>query len=249
MKGFRLDSRHDVSELIKEIKQLEPPVLVVIDTLQSVAGEWNLNRTDQAGKLSMALNDIRNAGATVFIVHHMSSKIEDAKGIVLGEGSLMSRAMGNTTIVAKCDTLVGICQLFKQPDKITFALRIVERRTELAVPERFAVELVKSGPGSIALAYQKDIPSLPTSNAARLSMLFIGSPKDRFTVRQVSGKTGEVLSMRETRAALRELEGAGVLVMGRARHNQYKYGLGKNFRAMNTSYAEALRAESGKKKR
>jgi len=62
------------------------------------------------------------------------------------------------------------------------------------------------------------------------------------TVKEVRNNTGDLLSDRDTRNALKELESEHALQMGKKKHNLYKYQLNPDFAKVKTQYADALRA-------
>jgi len=72
MTGFRLDAPPDLQKLITTIKALPQPVLVVIDTLDSVLGGLDTNKTKDSVRVGQLLSELKACGATLLVTHHMS---------------------------------------------------------------------------------------------------------------------------------------------------------------------------------
>ena len=242
MQGFQLDDVGDLSALKRDIAALSPPVLVIIDCLDSVVGNLDTNKTDGAKKAGQILNELKAIGATLLVLHHMSLKGEDDEKVYDSEVDFTKRAMGNTKIVANCDTAIGMWRVCEQPSNI-FAVRVKPRRVLLDVPERFAIELAEyKDKGSAFLWHCGDVPRAPSDAAIEIFRLFYVNSGKPYTVKEVRHETGDLLSDRDTRNALKELDSENVLQMGKKKHNLYKYQLSPGFPRIDTQYADALRA-------
>ncbi len=240
MTGFRLDAAADLRNLLQTIQGLPPPVLVIIDCLDSVLGYLDTNRTSDAARIGQNLNEIRAVGATVLLVHHMSIKGVEDEVAWGGEKDFTRLAMGNTKIVACSDTVFGLWQLSQNPT--VFLVRVKPRRLPLDIPERFALRLVEDpGKTNAALRYEQEPPVLPSDNAKTLAKFFILDPSENFTVKETMQGTGELLSVSELRATLKELAKNGVLKLWRETHNMYRYGVHPDFDSLDSDYAKALR--------
>lgn len=240
MRGFQLDDVGDVSALTQDIARLSPPVLVIIDCLDSALGRLDTNKTPDARKVGLILNSLKAKGATLLVLHHMSLKGEDDARIYESDADFTKWIMGNTKLVASSDTVFGMWGVTEQP-RTVFAVRVKPRRMSLNVPERFAIELLDFK-DQVLLCFRPDVPKAPSELAKIIFHLFHVNPTQPFTVREVEQQTGNVLSGSDTRIALKELAGNCVLLMGREKHNLHRYRVDPGFATLKTDYADALRA-------
>ena len=231
MEGFLLTKSSDRKDLIQEISAYDNP-LVLIDSLGKVTASSDLNRTSEAMKVSYLWNEIRDAGCTLVIVHHMSLKHDS----LIFESDATPAALGNTMLIAGCDTAVCV---FRPTTNSEFVIKPQERRTKLLVPSLFSVGLYEGGRGStswVRLNLFEESPKLPSDKAKLIFPLFMDMQKnlnprnqDGLTVKQISEKMQGALSEPDIREALKELELEKALHRGVEAHNRYKWVVNDDF--------------------
>lgn len=235
--GFMLWNDDQRASLIERIKAKKNP-LVVLDSLEKVMVGYDLNKTSNAVKATKYWNELKAAGATVIIIHHISLK----KQIDIREWDLSGLAMGNTMLVAGSDTILFI---FRVPinSSTRFIVKPQERRTKLVVNRPFAIEL-REGDGSWAKLVLLEEPTIiPSENARYVIPLFAQYSKG-LTVKGAIDQLKGGLADNEVREALRELEKEKVLIRGREAHNRYIYSLNLDFdnnQAPTTEYWDAIK--------
>jgi hypothetical protein len=222
MQGFLLTSNSDVNSLITDVSAMSPPVFVILDSLSMVMGGWNQNSTRDAIRAAEKWNQLKQAGATLFITHHMSLKKEGS----YKEFDFTGHAMGNTQLIARCDTAIGMWRI--PPEEPTRAIvKAKPRRTALTANKSFAIQLEEAKDKSWALLVPLDeLPSEPSEVARRIFPLFHKDQLELYTsdVIDMVKKDYSEVAIRE---ALHELEREGALIQEteKGRQHRYKYKL------------------------
>ena len=240
MQGFQLDGA-SVGTLEQEIQAIGGPVLVILDCLTSMVGTWDMDRTAQANRAVQVWNRLKAAGATLIVVHHIS--IHGREDHEIFDGRDFTRfSMGNTRLVSGCDIGFGLWEMDKADPKTVVVVK-KERREIIDVPDAFSLQLIEDPARSwVYLQYLDEVPEMPSDNARLIYALFAAQPTAVFTVKEVRNETGQILSDRHLREALKELQANDVVELERRNvHNIYKYRLNPNFATLTTSYAEELR--------
>lgn len=204
MQRFRLSDDKTRRALIADIKKLKTggeKVLVIIDCLVKVFAGENMDTTGKGSEAMGYITELRDAGATVIVVHHMSLKKE---ADLLKMWDPMTLVLNSTTIVSSSDTAFTV---FRVPVKsrTIFVIRPQARRLSLQVEEAFAVELVEDDQKSYALLFTIDeIPRLPSNNA-KLIFQFFTAATTQLTVKEIDKKLQDELAKTQIRKALLEL--------------------------------------------
>jgi len=184
---------------------------------------------------------LKAAGATLIVVHHISIHGKEDHEI-FGSRDFTRFSMGNTRLVSGCDIGFGIWEIDGvSPQTIVVVKK--ERRELIDVPDAFSLQLIEDPARSwVYLHYLEEVPEMPSENARLIYGLFAAQPTAVFTVKEVRNETGQILSDRHLREALKELHTNDVIELEcRNVHNIYKYKLNPNFATMTTNYAEELR--------
>jgi len=240
--GFYLWDDQKRNDLVTHLNTLPHPKLVVIDSLNKVMLGKNLDRTEGATQATHYWNELKNTGATILMVHHMTLK----KSSNYAGFDVTKLAMGNTMLVAGSDTALGVFRLPTDDGSTLFVMKPQERRTKLAVRDPLGVELREDQDQSWAkLVLLDEIPGTPSDAAVRVFPLF-RDDKLTLTVDQTIKTIGKDLSEADVRRALHELHDEECLVCetqsGKAHRYEYKVDPGfDNPWALTTSYREALR--------
>ena len=242
MQGFRLDDTSSMNSLKQDISQSSSPVLLIIDSLSSVQGRWDQNRTNGAIKIGEALNELKVAGATILVAHHISLKTKNEKSYGNSE-DFTSQAMGNTQIVAKSDTAYGIWEL-PSKEHTRFVISTKPRRQSLQVTEPVCVELTEDRDKNWArLVFLDEIPRVQSDDALFIAPIFVQDQRE-VDFKAVCSTIGEILPHRRLTAALSELENEKVILRGTQKHNRYTYRINPDFHndfSLSTSYWDELR--------
>ena len=219
MEGIRLSSSSQLTDLIqRDIAPLEPPVLVLIDSLSSVMQPLDQNKTRDALEMTERWSRLKGFGCTIVVAHHLSQKKESS----YEDFDFTLSSMGNTQLVAHCDTAIGLWKL--PPDVPTrFVLKPKPRRTSLLFDQPLAIELVERN-GGISLCPLEEVPKIPSQSARYIIPYFLADQLD-LTVKDLMDLAQGGLSDREVREGLRELEHEKVLVRSTERHRRFRYSL------------------------
>ena len=74
MNGFLLNDNRQLINLEHDIGQMQPPVVVILDSLSSMMGRWSENSSSDALKAAKSWQELKSTKATILIAHHMSLK-------------------------------------------------------------------------------------------------------------------------------------------------------------------------------
>ena len=244
MSGFRLFQDIQHKTLIADIRRLhaqsKKPVLLIIDCLVKVMAGKNLDTVAGASSVMNFLSELRDAGATVVVVHHTSLK----KTVNLDTTNLMGLVLNSTVLVSSSDTAFIICKA-PIPEKIVFLISPESRRVLLNFNEVFAIELIEDAKKNIAALIPFDeVPVAPGDDARQLFQFF---PDDntKLTVKQIYEKLQEDLPRNNIRRGLAELVKRNCLqksVDPHARSHAVWYQRHPNFDKLSTFYRKELLA-------
>jgi len=227
MQGFSLNDDKQIKALKNDIGHMNPPILIIVDSLSSVMGQWNENTSSDATKVALRWNELKARGATLLIIHHMSLK----KPGSYRDFDFTGLAMGSTYLIAKCDTAIGLWRI--PPEKPTrFVLKPKPRRQKLLVNNPFGVQLLEPDDGSWAqLTLLDELPAQPSELAKRIFPLFYSDNVSEVTVQQVIDMVGKDAAESDVREALHELEAEQVLIrdVGQGRAHRFQYKLNPDF--------------------
>ena len=203
MTGFYLFQDVQRQNLVNDIGGLGKqgkPVLVIIDCLVKVMAGKNLDTVAGASTVMRYLSELRDAGATVIIVHHISLK----KPLNLNAIDIMGQVLNSTILVSSSDTAFAI-QKAPIPERTLFYIKPQPRRISLDVDELFAVELVEDNQKTIAaLLPFNEIPIVPSDDAKELFELFPDETTG-LTVKKIHENLHEDLPKTRIRIGLTEL--------------------------------------------
>ncbi|MCD6567498.1 MAG: AAA family ATPase [Dehalococcoidia bacterium] len=133
--GFLLwdDSRR--RWLINLVKQQKGKPLVIIDSMEKVMSEQEVDGADVKTQAGDFWHELRDAGATVLMVHQMSMK----KKIHIEDWDVTRLALNSTMLVEGCDTAIVV---FRAPTTRTeFVIKPEGRKVRLKVNRPFSVVL------------------------------------------------------------------------------------------------------------
>jgi hypothetical protein len=242
MTGFYLFQDGQRQNLVNDIRRLNSqgkPVLVIIDCLVKVMAGMNLDTTSGASTVMRHLSELRDAGATVVIVHHISLK----KPLNLDVIDVMGRLLNSTVLVSSSDTAFAIQRAPIQEQTI-FYIKPQARRTSLDIDSVFAVGLIEDAQKNVAVLLPfKEVPRIPSCDAKQLFQLF-PDENTELTVKQIHENLQEDLSRHTIRAGLAELVEQKCLQKTIDPHSKshavfYKRHL--DFDKLNTFYRDNLR--------
>lgn len=228
MRGFSLDSDSDINALTQEIYSMTPPVLVVLDSLGTMMGGWNENSTSDANKATKRWNELKATGATLLILHHMSLKKQGS----YKEWDFTGKAMGNTRLIASCDTAFGMWRI---PPEIPTrsVVKAKPRRTSLKAIGPFTVELHESKDKSWAqLTAMEELMEMPSEVAKAVFPLFYKDRQQDVSVQDIKDDVSRDYSEVEIREALHELVEQKALIKDREKKgkaHRYRYSLNPDF--------------------
>ncbi|MBN2570441.1 MAG: AAA family ATPase [Deltaproteobacteria bacterium] len=192
MTGFRLvddTQRNDLCSKISTWQSQGKKVLVLIDCLAKVSVGLNLDKTQDASKVMAYLAQIRDAGATVVVAHHVSIHRQGRE------------PMNNTQIKAGTDSIIEV-EALRLQNRSIFNVTPVSKRVLLTEP--FSVEIIGDNATWANMSVLDDLPVLPTDDERLLFQLFPDYAQ-QWTVKQISDSTGKDLPDNRIRDALSQL--------------------------------------------
>ncbi len=235
MTGFDLGDNATVTYLCNRIRGRNTQggeVLVLLDSLAKLSKGRNLGQTHIVGKIIGNILRIRDAGATVVVVHHVSIH-SDSK-----------EPMENTQIKASCDTCLYFEEV-KMPNRIIAKVEAQGRRIavkgdpffiELTTTDTQASLKVLSGQWNTVTDVHRDIYSL-----------YHACPLDAFTVQSIHDRMGARHGLNAIRAAMPDLVEQKVLKQEigkstKAGNAILQFKLHKDFPNLTSEFKDALKA-------
>ena len=168
--GFRLHNHRHRNKLVDDVKRLKSkgkPVLVLLDCLTKIMAGKKMTSIDEGTDVMNYLADIRNAGATVIVTHHISIH-KEVKAKMFNPINL---AMGSTQLVGGSDT--GFAVIKVPLEGMTFAIIPQPRRIGIS-RKGFGVVLEEDSDKNWArLVATDEIPHLPSDNANKVFGMFV----------------------------------------------------------------------------
>lgn len=217
MKGYSLSDQ----SLFKIIKSYQKSNLAIIDSLHSVLGGLNPNRTSDMCRLATLKKECINEHNTIIINHHISEKVSaSVTELMLGDPHKL--AMGNSAIIQQADTyfIVGATAENGITDRIY--IRAVSKRVSIPL-KPMVLRVVQSGDGEKIVFDGYYEPDLDEAEKDVIT-LFREEEKER-TVKEVYDAMGHKHGEVKTREALAILEKKGLLLLSRYKSNLFKYRL------------------------
>jgi archaellum biogenesis ATPase FlaH len=137
------------------IKQQKGKPLVIIDSLERVMLGQDLYRTEAGAQVGQFWHELRDAGATLIMVHQISTK----KRVSIEDWDITHLAPGCTMLVEGAD--MAIC-MFRAPTARTeFIMKPIERRARLKICRPFSVVLQEDESETWAkLRVSEELPEL-----------------------------------------------------------------------------------------
>ena len=137
MKGYSLSD----GSLIEKITEQDNVSVVIIDSLNSVSGKLDVNRTRDMSVLSRLKKTTIGEGKTLVIVHHISEHVNITPDEIMTTVDANRLTMGNSVINQQADTLFYLGN--KSKSKLeSLLVRPVPKRVNLDV-EPFIARLVE----------------------------------------------------------------------------------------------------------
>jgi len=241
MTGFQFMKNDDI-DYLKLLSSISPPSLIIIDSLTTSSIGYDLNQTVDAMKVAKRWSKLKENGNTLIVSHHLSLKLHN--GYVNTPDELERRVMGNTQLVAQCDTLLGVIR--RKTKEASAGIISKSRRTLLNVSS-LTMELREPKDQSWArLIMLEDSPDLPTDGCRRVLPYYTVDAVPSLTPKELSKISNGEYREQEARDILRELEQHDVLKreMGLGKDKRFTYVLNPDFlkpRSLSNEYWDALR--------
>lgn len=214
MEGMNLSDSKKLGILKEEIDK-DKVVLVVLDCLSKIMGSsFNENSAKDANAVGAICNSLKSKGATVLLIHHLNKKEGDLAT------DIVKLSRGSGALIANCDTAFSL--ELGRGNSLRFNVYPYPKRRKLEVDRPFGIELIEDEAMQYAKLRRVDIAYQVGSLAKEIYPLFIES-KTSLSVRDVTKRAKGEGEAWEVRKALHELERAGFIEMGRAKHNRYMY--------------------------
>ena len=216
--NWRLDRNTGI--LIDEIRQKQPPVLVIIESLSHIMpGTWDPNRTSDAISAINQMNKIKQV-ATLVTSHHLSVK----KPYTFGDPYFDRLAMGNTQFNAGCDTIIGVAELDSNPT--TFGIQPVSKRTLLSCGP-LAVQLVEDQTKEWGfLKLIEEIPHPIPQDVFWTASIFYRDGRKSYTIDSFEKDTESLLDKKRTREVFNIL-----LSLGFIQRDSHRFSLNINIKS------------------
>ncbi len=219
MRGFTI-SNDTIPNLINEFN----PILTLIDSLHSVCGRLNPNKTSDMSIWAKVKADCLTKDRTIFVSHHISEKsswtIPD-----LMDSNIHISGMGNSALKQQADTeYILASDINKEMGKIeNIYIRPVPKRQAIT-PKASVYKIIE--PDKDSMLFQFGGFYEPDTSEEELDILLLfETTGDDYTVKEIRDKMGNKYGESAIRKALKSLESKNRLLMQRTRHNLFKYKL------------------------
>lgn len=208
--------------LIKAINDYKDVVLVIVDSLHSVLGNLNPDRTGDMAKISELKQKCCSSKKVIMVNHHISEKL-DIPSFEAMTGSPHKLSMGNSAVIQQADSYYIIASPFAEVRRLELLnIRPVTKRRVIPQPP-FTIRLNET---EDTLNFSMDgnyIPPLTEAEQDVLS-LFQSDPQERY-VEQVYKELHGMYGAHKVADICKELHKKQLLKFSRERHNRFKYWL------------------------
>jgi RecA-family ATPase len=219
MKNYYI-STSTIPDKINEFK----PRLVIIDSLHSVCGKLNPNKTSDMSVWAKIKSLCLTKDTTILVAHHISEKADFSIEEMM-DNSVHFSGMGSSAIKQQTDTeYIMTSQVDHKAGKIeNMYIRPIAKRQ--AIPSKaLVIKLIEPDAETMLFEfggyYEPD-----TSSEEQDILLLFESTGNEFTVKGVVTEMGGRYSESAIRKALNSLERKNRLLLVRTRHNLFKYRL------------------------
>lgn len=208
--------------LIRIINNHPTARLVIIDSLHSVCGKLNPNKTTDMGVLARLKKECLCPDKTIVINHHITEKTEYPVDILM-TGDTHKMAMGNSAILQQADSyyIVGA----SAENGITERIYIRPVAKRLSIPTKpMVLQMLQVDGGGERLEfggyYEPEF-----GDAENDIMTLFREQNTVRTVKEVYEALGHQYGENKVRSSLAGLEKRGYLFLSRHEHDLFKYKL------------------------
>lgn len=194
-KGFRLFDDKQRQDLIKDIV---PGTVIILDSLVKIMAGKNLDTVVKGSQVMGYLTELRDAGATVIVIHHISLK----KEVTVGMWNPMAIVLSSTMLISSSDTAFTLLRVPVEEESL-FVIMPEPRRVSLKVEKPFGVQLHEKERGAWLTAIE-EIPHLPSEDAKLVFQMFPDNSYE-LTVKELDKKLQEDLTKNRIRLSTTEL--------------------------------------------
>jgi len=227
MKGYSLSDE----SLIEKITEQDNVSVVILDSLNSVSGRLDVNKTKDMAVISKLKSVAVEEGKTLIIIHHISEHANITADEIMTTQDTNKLTMGNSIINQQADTLFyltsesksGLTELYVRP---------VAKRVALDVEPFIASLVEKSNRMHFSFKgwYEDRKPKEPLYDSDRdVLRLFLKKPKRRKTY-AVYYDMGSKHTMYAVRRSLKKLVERGRLIEHKKSQRLFEYELGRRKR-------------------
>lgn len=222
MKGYSLSD----GSLLRRIADTDNVSVVIIDSLNSVSGTLDVNKTRDMTVLSELKSAAVKEGKTLIIIHHISEHVDMTVDEIMTTSDTNKLTMGNSIINQQADTLFYLTS--KTHSSLSeLNVRPVAKRVALGVKPFIALLIEKGDRLHFRFRglYEERLQSLCEVDRDILR-LFSKIPQKRRTY-QVFYDMGQKHGIYSVRHSLKRLEKRGLLVEHKENPKLFTYELGK----------------------
>lgn len=219
MKNYSI-STSTIPDKINEFK----PRLVIIDSLHSLCGRLNPNKTNDMSIWAKIKGQCLTKDTTILIAHHISEKADYSIDELMNSNTHLS-GMGSSAIKQQADTeFVMTSSVNADAGKIeNIYVRPIAKRQ--AIPSKaLVIKLIEPDKDTILFEFGGYFEP-DTSIEEQDILLLFESTGNEFTVKNVVTEMGGRYSESIVRKTLAALELKNRLILVRTRHNLFKYRL------------------------
>jgi hypothetical protein len=221
MQGYSLSD----GSLIKRIERSNVKVIIV-DSLNSVAGRLDVNSTKDMAVLSRLKNAVVGKGKTLILIHHISEHADVSVDEIMTTSDANKLTMGNSIINQQADTLFFLASKHKSSLKNLY-VRPVPKRVSLAV-KPFIAQLIENECGShfIMRGFYADRKLSMSKVDNDIYRLFSKNPKRRGTI-EVYDDMKKKNTLYSVRKSLEKLVKCGLLKENKENPKLFTYEIRK----------------------
>lgn len=219
MRGYTL-STSTIADKIYELK----PRLVIIDSMHSICGKLNPNKTSDMSVLAKLKSQCLTKDTTIIIAHHVTEKTSYSIDDLMDNSAHIS-GMGSSAIKQQADTEYIMTSLIDDSEgKIKdIYVRPVPKRQAIS-PKVRVIKMLEPEDGSMLFEFGGYYEP-ETSEEEQDLLLLLQSTGNEYTIIEALKALGGRYTEGSVRKAFKSLEKKNRVLLVRTKHNLFKYRL------------------------
>lgn len=236
MTGFDVTRKKDREELVDIILSFRAEgyeVLIVIDSLSTVCGGTEINRPENAIRIMSYFKELRDNGADIILVHHISLK----KDFSINVNEPASYVLGSTHIISALDNSIYLFRPELKNRSISY-MRPISKRTTVPI-DIIGIELSEDLPDKMTANLKQidELPNAPTDNEIVCYKVF---PHVKCTVWDIYKRVGGLMTQQEVRDSMLSLVREKILISYPDRTSTLTFAINPELSEVKSTYYDIL---------